>query len=332
VGTQTPAIAKPARPEMLDIEANLLIEVDSVGSASAALRALARRFEGVVTEDHINQTHHAATAQLTIRVPSGQVDAFFDAVGTVGRLKSRQINARDIGKEFFDAEIRLGNLQNTMHRYEDILKQAKNVDEILRIESELGRLRGEIEQTKGNLRWLSDRAARATVHISLVTTATPEVANTPVELPPEAKIYPGLRLVQLTDFRGEQGNTSFLGGGVSATFSRHFSVQLDGLRQAGEGAPTRGLDVVLFTIGGEMYSDFLGGGKRRFLNPYLGYTVGYSRFLGHNEAVLGATLGLELVKTRAVTVDLSARAFGLLFGSDGTHVGVEPVLSVSVPF
>jgi Domain of unknown function (DUF4349) len=319
---------------MLDIEAHLSVQVDSVAAAAAALRVLARRFEGVVTEDHLNQSGAGAPAQLTIRVPSAQVDAFFDAVGAVGRLQSRQINARDIGKEFFDAEIRLENLQATMRRYEEILKQAKNVDEILRIEAELGRLRGEIEQTKGNLRWLSDRAARATVHINLVTTPheVVVVAAQPVAPPPEAKLHPGLRFVQLTDFRGEQGNTGYLGAGVSATFYRYFSVQLDGLRKSGQGAPTRGLDVVLFTIGGEMYSDFLGGGKRKFLNPYLGYTIGYARFLGHNEALLGATLGLELLKTNAITVDLNARAFGLLFGSDGTHVGVEPVLGVSVPF
>ena len=59
---------------------------------------------------------------------------------------------------------------------------------------------------------------------------------------------------------------------------------------------------------------------------------GYARFLGHNEGVLGVTLGLELVKTKAITVDLNARALGLFFGADGTHAAVEPVLSVSVPF
>jgi hypothetical protein len=324
-------VVKSARPEMLDIEATLSIEVDSVASAAAALRSVARNFEAIVTEDHMNQNAAAATAQLTIRVPSSRVDGFFEAMGNVGRLLSRQINARDIGKEYFDAEIRLENLQNTMHRYEEILKQAKNVDEILRIESELGRLRGEIEQTKGNLRWLSDRAARATVHINLVTSSH-EIATQPSLAPPEAKFYPGLRLVQLTDLRGEMGTTGYVGGGVSATFSRQFSLQLDGLRQAGEGSLTKGLDVVLLTLGGEMYSDFLGGGKRKFLNPYLGYALGYARFQGHNEAILGATVGLELVKAKAITLDLDARALGLFFGSDGSHLGLEPVLSISVPF
>ena len=277
------ATTKPSRPEMLDIEAHLSVEVDSVGAAATGLRALTKRFEGVVTDDQLTQNASAATAHLTIRVPSAHVDEFFDALRTVGRLLSRQINARDIGKDFFDAELRLENLQTTMRRYEEVLKQAKGVDEILRIEAELGRLRGEIEQTKGNLRWLSDRAARATVHIDLVT-ASHEVVTDPGPPMPEAKFYPGLRLLQLTDFRGEQGNASYLGAGVSATFSRRFSIQLDGLRRAGEGLRPKGSMWCSLTLGGEMYSDFLGGGKRKFLNPYLGYTLGYARFLGRTKA------------------------------------------------
>src|SRR5262249_48014920 len=83
-GARGAAAVKPARPEMLDIEANLQIEVESVASAAAALRALTKRFDGVITEDQLNQAPHGATAQMTIRVPSAQVDAFFEAVGTVG--------------------------------------------------------------------------------------------------------------------------------------------------------------------------------------------------------------------------------------------------------
>jgi hypothetical protein len=329
-GPRPVAAVDAARPEMLDIEAHLSIEVASVPTAAAALRGLARRFQGVVTDEQFSQSASAATAQMTLRIPSVQVDAFFDATGTVGKLLSRQINARDVGKEYFDAQLRVENLETTMRRYEEVLKQAKTVDEILRIESELGRLRGEIEQVKGNLRWLADRAARATVHINLVTTSN-EIA-TSTEVPPEVKFYPGLRFTLLEDFHGEQGNTSYVGGGVAVGFSRHFALQLDGLRESGTGSPTKGLDVVLLTLGGEWYSDFLGAGKRRYLNPYLGYALGYAHFTGKDQLAAGATLGLELFKAKAVTIDLNARAMGLFFGSNGTHLAVEPVIGVSVPF
>jgi hypothetical protein len=322
---------KPARAEMLDIEANISIEVEGVASAAAALRAAAKAVEGIVVEDTVNEQHTGSNARLTIRVPVQRVEKFLDSLDGVGRVRQRQVTARDIGKEYFDSELRLENLQTTMRRYEEILKQAKDVNEILRVEGELSRLRADIEQTKGNLRWLRDRAAMATVHINL-TTPRHEVASEEPVRSPEAKLYPGLRLTELTDFRGEQGNTSYLGAGLSATFSRHFALHIDGLRASGAGSPTQKLDVVLLTIGGEMYSDFLGGGRRKFVNPYIGYTLGYARFTGNNDAVIGITAGLELFKSKMFVVDAEARAFGLLFGSDGSHFAVQPVLGASVAF
>jgi hypothetical protein len=324
--------AKPVRPEMLDIEANIAIEVEAVGEAAAALRSIAKTFDALVVEDTVNEQPKSANARLTVRVPTQRTEKFLEALDGLGRVRSRQVSARDIGKEYFDAELRLENLQTTMRRYEEILKQAKDVNEILRVEQELARLRAEIEQTKGNLRWLGDRAARATIHVNLSVPPREVAFQSPPASSPVAKLYPGVRFTELTDFRGERGNTTYLGGGISATFSRHVALHLDGLRESGSGSLTQGLDVLLLSLGGEMYSDFLGGGRRKFLNPYLGYNIGYARFTGHNEAMIGITVGLELFKSKTLVVDAQARAFGLLFGSDGPHFAVQPVLGASVAF
>jgi hypothetical protein len=133
---------------MLDIEATLTLEVEIVGEAAVALRVAAKRFEGVVVEDTLTEQSGGATAHLTIRIPAEQADRFFDAINGIGKMRSRRVSARDIGKEYFDAELRLENLLVTMRRYEEILKQAKDVNEILRVETELGRLRADTEQTK----------------------------------------------------------------------------------------------------------------------------------------------------------------------------------------
>jgi hypothetical protein len=315
---------------MLDIEANLNIEVDAVAAAAEALRAISKRFDGLVVEDTLKEQPSGATARITIRVPSQRAEPFLDALTGVGRVRSREVSARDIGKEYFDAELRLENLMATMKRYEEILKQAKDVNEILRVEAELSRLRAEVEQTKGNLRWLGDRAARATVHVNLATLRH-DIAVAPPVPEPEAKLYPGLRLTELTNFGGERGTTSYLGAGLSATFSRHFALHLDGLRAIGAGSPSDGLDVVLLSIGGEMFSDFLGGGKRTFMNPYLGLNGGYARFTGQNEGFAGITAGVELWKTKNVVIDAEARAF-VLIGSEGAHGAIQPAVRASIAF
>jgi len=316
---------------MLDIEANLTIEVEAVAAAAARLRAAAKSFEGVVVEDTLSEQSAGATARLTIRIPSERAERFLDSLDGVGRVRSRQVSARDIGKEYFDAELRLANLQLTMRRYEELLKLAKDLNEVLRVENELSRLRAEIEQTKGNLRFLGDRAARATIHVNLSMPPREVAAVIAAERQPEAKLYPGVRFTELTAFRGENGNTSYVGAGLSAMFSQHFTVSIDGLRETGTGSFTQGLDVVLLSIGGEMYSEFLGAGKRKFLNPHLGYALGYARFTGSNQALLGISAGVELWKSKTFVLDAQVRGMGLIFSGD-THVAVQPVLRANVAF
>jgi hypothetical protein len=68
-------------------------------------------------------------------------------------------------------------------------------------------------------------------------------------------------------------------------------------------------------------------GTRRFINPYLGWRLGYARFAGRNEFALAGTLGVELGKTHYVGVDLAARGIGLLGHS--AHMAVETDVTVS---
>jgi hypothetical protein len=318
------ATLAPSR-EMLDIEANVTIQVPKVKRALKTLHELAQRVGGVVTEERVDTSSRYGSAQLTLRVPSGATQSVFDALEQLGNVLDQNVTARDIGKEYFDANLRLSSLEATLHRYEEILTHATKVEEILRIEQELSRIRGEIEQVKGNLRWLSDRAARATLHLAL-RESVPEIAHSEQ---PEAKFFPGLRLPALVDF-GKKNNQTYVGGGFALHFSRVVSLDLDLLKRPD--SQERGPDAILASIGGEIYSDLLGGGERRYLNPYLGWRAGYARFDADNQATLGATLGLELFKNRWLGVDLEARNY-LAFGdSRGAHYLLTPALSARVAF
>jgi hypothetical protein len=313
------------RREMLDIEANVNLVVPKVKHALKSLHELTTRLGGVVTEERVDSSSQYGSAQLTLRVPSGSTQSVFEALEKLGNVVAQNVTARDIGKEYFDANLRLSSLEATRQRYEAILQHATKVEEILRIEQELGRIRGEIEQVKGNLRWLGDRAARATLHVALREQA-PQIAYAEE---PEAKFFPSLRLPALIDF-GKQGAHGYAGGGFALRVNRAFSLDLD-LFERPE-SEQRGPDVVLASLGGELFSDLLGGGKRRYLNPYLGWRAGYGRFGADNQAIVGATLGLELYKNSWFGVDVEARNYLAFLGDRGAHFLVTPALSARVAF
>lgn len=313
------------RLEMLDIEGSVTLQVTKVRSALRALHSLSARVGGVVTQERLDASAAHATAQVTLRLPSGKARSVLDELSAIGRVLEQSVEARQIGKEYFDAKLRLSSLEVTLHRYEEILAHAAKVEEILRIEQELGRLRAETEQVKGNLRWLADRAARATLQLTLLEKA-PVIAHSPS---PQAKFYPGFRLAALVDF-GKRATDDYLGGGLTLRFSRLVSLDLDILKRAGSDA--RGADALLATVGGETYSELLGGGERRFLNPYLGWRAGYARLEQDNQALLGVTIGLELYKNRWFGLDAEARHYLAIIGDRGAHYALSPALSARLAF
>ena len=65
------------------------------------------------------------------------------------------------------------------------------------------------------------------------------------------------------------------------------------------------------SIGGAIYSDYLGRGRRTFLNPYLGARAGYGYFL-RSRFLLAGEIGVELLKLRHVLVEANVRVVGLL--------------------
>ena len=328
-GTSTQSVAGAVVPsrEMLDIQANVDMQVTNVKETVKALHDLSARVGGVVTAERVDTASTYGTATLTLRVPSTAAKGVFQDLDKLGKVLNQTVNARDIGKEYFDAGLRLSSLEATLRRYEDILNKATKVEEMLRIEQELARLRAEIEQVKGNLRWLSDRAARATLNITL-REKVPEVVYTPPEQA-KPKFFPGVRVPLLIDFGADQNNT-YAGGGVSIRILRALSFDLDVLKRFE--SEKRGPDAITASIGGEIYSDLLGGGQRRFLNPYLGWRAGYARFDQDDQALVGATLGLELFKNKWLTIDLEARNYFAFGGDRGGHYVLVPALAAGIAF
>jgi hypothetical protein len=318
------SLVAPSR-EMLDIEATVEMRVSSVRQTLKQLHAISARVGGVITAERVDSASTYDSATLTLRVPSGATQGVFAELEKLGDVLNQTVTARDVSKDYFDATLRLSTLEATLRRYEEILTKANKVEEILRIEQELARLRAEIEQVKGNLRWLQDRTARATLHLALREQA-PEVARSEE---PEPQFYPGLRAPLLLDF-GKSQEQTYGGGGVSLRFMRQISLDLDVLKRFD--SETRGPDALVATVGGEVYSNLLGGGRRSYLNPYLGWRAGYARFDEDDQALLGATFGVELFKNRWFCLDLEARNYLAFGGGRGAHYALAPALAASLAF
>ena len=135
---------------------------------------------------------------VTVRVPSGSFREALRRMEKIGTLLHRGVDAQDVSEEFNDLGVRLKSLLATRDRLQQFLDRAKSIEEVLRVEQELGRLNGEIDRLQGRMRFLSARAAFSTITVSL--SAKPEpvlVAEKKDEPPPPPPPPPPPRTIPL---------------------------------------------------------------------------------------------------------------------------------------
>jgi hypothetical protein len=308
--------ATPVLKEQLVIEAWLSIEVEDAAATARALRELVEKSEGRVVSEQLSGAAQSWSASIQLRLPPRSVNSVIDWLGRQGDVTSKRIQGTDVSKTLFDQQIALDNLTLTLERLRKLLDAGGlQMKDILEIEREMTRLRGEIERIKGEKRFLEDRVALATVNVELTRRAGAVMS-------PKAKIYPGPRLALLTLFDAGGRKVNRLGGGVAMHLGiPRISLELDVFDDApAEGDHPRESHAVLATWGGAMYSDFLGRGEREFFNPYIGFRAGYG-YLDYHAFVLQGEVGLELYKQTHMMIDASVRATGLI-GEDDVDAGL----------
>jgi hypothetical protein len=320
--------AQAARVELFDIEAKVLVEVAELERAKTKLVELVRANGGQIMNEAVEDGSERRGAALSLRVPSERVQALLGSLGSVGKVRSSTLETKEVSRKIADAEVLIRNLESTLKRYEELLARAQNVAEATQIETQLARVRTQLDRVKADREWSQDRVARSTVYVTLALAED----HAPAE--PEAALYPGLRAVFLVDVPpGSAGltTTSYAGGGISLAWPRTFSIDLDlltSLSDPGGGA----IDFYFITAGTELYSDFLGGGRNRSFNPYLGLRAGFARGPGQSYFPLGGSVGVELYKSSGVLLALESRLYALIGRKAGPDFAVEPGLGLNFAY
>lgn len=103
--------------------------------------------------------------QMRLRLPAPVLEAVVAAIGGLGKVVENSLTGRDVTEEYYDLEARLKNKKRQEERYVEILQVAKTVEEVLQVERELERIRGDIESMEGRFRYLQDQTELATLNL-----------------------------------------------------------------------------------------------------------------------------------------------------------------------
>jgi hypothetical protein len=159
---------------------NLKVYVENFEKASDQIEAIVNQYGGVVANKTFNQYTTSVNGSLTLWVPSEKLLTFVEEMKKVGNVTSERINAEDISDQYFDLEARLNNAKKREVRLLDLLDKSGSLEEILKVEIEMARVREEIEVMEGSMRRWDQMIAYSTVNVEVIQDV--HIAKEPVNM------------------------------------------------------------------------------------------------------------------------------------------------------
>jgi hypothetical protein len=155
---------------------SMRIEVDAIRASATAVRAALEDADGVVQESAVDEER----AHLELRVPIARLDQTCNALGALGRVLETRQTEEDVTFVHADQQARLVSAHAEETRLLAMFAdRTAALADVLAVEHELTRVRGEIEHLDADERVLRDRIAMARVSLDLVRRA-PAFTSEPV--------------------------------------------------------------------------------------------------------------------------------------------------------
>ena len=164
-----PAPVAPADSRKLIRNAQLDLQVVNYEVALQRLTTFANEEKGFVgTESSSKLPNGKLQGTIVVKVVPENLDRFLEKARGLGELKNQTLGTEDVTKAYFDTDARLRNAKRMEERLLQMLdRNTGKVSDLLQVEKELGRVREQIEQMQGELKYYDALVQYATVTISL---------------------------------------------------------------------------------------------------------------------------------------------------------------------
>jgi len=199
--TPPPGAAGISRKVIYDATLDLMVE--NVESAVQRVGTLVEESGGYIAEQNMVGSPGSKRSQFwKIRVPIERFESFVASVTALGELEQFNRKSQDVTAEYYDVDARIKNKKVEEQTLQKILEERSGeLEDVLKVEVQLSRVRGEIEQLQGRLRVLENLSALATLTLSIRERETyeppaPVVADFPTQI---ARVW-GDSVRNLADF------------------------------------------------------------------------------------------------------------------------------------
>jgi len=148
---------------------SLTLIVKDVAAARAQLDRILAHYQSYAAQLTVNTPEGASRSfQASLRIPAPELSSALADLRSLGRVQNESQSGEEVTQQHADLVARLQNSHETEQRLRDILAQRTGkIEDVLQVEEEIARVRGEIEGMEADQKALEHRVDFSSVDLQI---------------------------------------------------------------------------------------------------------------------------------------------------------------------
>jgi hypothetical protein len=173
VGKQAAAIEPMTRAVIST--GQLTLHPTSMSRARSEVMRLVTSWGGSVADEQTSSDDRGrlVDSTMTLRVPTSKFSEAMTAFAGLGKVEQQSRKSEDVTTQVIDNDARVRAAERSIQQIETLLSRAKDLSDIIAIESDLARRQADLDSLKSQQAWLDDQTSLSTISVYLSQTTHP---------------------------------------------------------------------------------------------------------------------------------------------------------------
>ncbi len=141
--------------------------VESLAETKNAVEQWLKKYGGYIS----NSSESQRSVNFTVNVPQKNFFAAMDESVSLGKVKNKNVNCRDVTEQFYDLQTRLDTRHILLERLQNYLASSKDIKELIEIETKINDVTSELEQMQGSMNRLQKQISFSQIEIQAMLPA-----------------------------------------------------------------------------------------------------------------------------------------------------------------
>lgn len=146
--------------------ADIQLQLDDYKKFNTNIHTSLKNFGAYIADEKQTENDYRIENSITIKVPVDQFDNLVNSFAGDGiKVTEKNISSEDVTGEMADTKARMQAKMAVRDKYLELLKQAKNMNEILQVQNEINSIQEDIEAANGRVNYLQHASAYSTINL-----------------------------------------------------------------------------------------------------------------------------------------------------------------------